>query len=195
MSLNIPIGFVQVAFKMQRSGGGDIALVTEAFSLESNTPPSSAIVQGLFDAFSSQMKVVLQVGWRFVGATGRFGASPLGPTFEVAGSIQGTSSGFAVPPNVAALVQKRTGMGGRSNRGRFYFPGVDEGSVDEGGFMSAALRTSVQNAVGAYIGAAQAVVGVAGAVILHDTTVVGSPTPVVEHQVQALLATQRRRLR
>jgi hypothetical protein len=72
------------------------------------------------------------------------GESPYGPS-------RGTAAVSSLPPNCAQLVRKLTGLGGRKNRGRFYWPWfLNEGSVDEAGSVDAAWTTGTQTAFDAW---------------------------------------------
>jgi hypothetical protein len=103
----------------------------------------------------------------------------------------GGEAGDPLPPNTAALVSLRTGLSGRSNRGRAYWPGYTEASADGPIFNS----TSAGNLASAYFdfaggidtidpGATLAVVSITNA-IAH---------PVTTFFVEPSFATQRNRL-
>lgn len=102
------------------------------------------------------------------------------------------------PQNTCVLVQKRTALGGRRNRGRMYVPNLlaDADVSDLGdltGAWQAALQTSFDNLLTALD------TGLGGSpiptpmVILHGT--VGIPTPVTSLIVSGKAATQRQRMR
>jgi hypothetical protein len=59
-----------------------------------------------------------------------------------------------VQSNTAALVQKRTGLGGREGRGRVYLPwALSEGAVDEVGRIDSVARSQIQTAMDGYLAA------------------------------------------
>jgi hypothetical protein len=180
---------------MRLKAGGRIALVTDAFQLAPLTFPGTASVNALTDAFIGAFDNAVSSDWVFLGAIARFGPTPTGPTFEVARFVQGLSTPAPLTPNTAVLVQKRTILGGRSNRGRFYVPGLPEDSVDGSGSILLTPLTALQAGANNYLAAAQAAPEVENLVVLHDQLVVGPPTPVTSLQVQTLVGTQRRRLR
>lgn len=108
----------------------------------------------------------------------------------------GPNATARAPQNCALLVQKRSALGGRANRGRMFVPGVlPEGNVNDQGMITAGTLASMQAAFdgllsdisGAMTGA------VDGMVVLHESAL--DPTPVTSLVVQPLIATQRRRLR
>lgn len=57
----------------------------------------------------------------------------------------GTSSGTAVPDEVAAVITLRTAKTGQSNRGRIYVPGWATTALAAGGVMAAAAVTALTN--------------------------------------------------
>lgn len=111
-------------------------------------------------------------------------------TLTVVGT-NGTGGGSTT--NVAALVQKRTGVGGRRNRGRWYQPPVNflETEVDEFNLLSTTRRDDMQTRYDVAL-AAMDLDGY-GIYLLHSQP--GAPTRVTSLVVQRLVATQRRRLR
>lgn len=100
-----------------------------------------------------------------------------------------------LPPNCATLVHKRTAKGGRRHRGRMYLPWcVQEASVSETGVLDPAIVTQTQNAMTIFLNALTT--ANVPMVLLHSEGV--SPVPpatlVTSLTVDALIATQRRRL-
>lgn len=105
------------------------------------------------------------------------------------------------PPNVAALVHKRTARGGRRGRGRMYIPWVvDASATSENGALFGTNRTAIANAVDVWRLAVTSNVGIP--VLLHrpskpgtaHPTTPGPPNDIVSWYVDPLVATQRRRL-
>jgi hypothetical protein len=110
----------------------------------------------------------------------------------------------ATPPNVAALVKKRTGFGGRANRGRLFLPwAISEGDVDEVGVLSAAGVNQVQTNITAFVtalGSIQQVIANRVYDLPWDNparvlTAVNKGKVVTSMVVDGLVATQRRRVR
>jgi len=112
--------------------------------------------------------------------------------FDSVVSIPGEEDAPAAPPGSSALISLSSGLPGRSNRGRVFLPGVTpEDRMNNKGQMFDAQRlligdifTSLETLLDGLS---------AGLVILHSTS--SDPTPVTSWTVQALTATQRRRLR
>lgn len=95
-------------------------------------------------------------------------------------------------PNVAILVQKRTPLGGRRNRGRFYLPFMlSQDDLEENGIIGTVALTATQTECNDFLTALQT--ADIPMFLLHSDG--GSPTVVTSLVVQQLAATQRRRLR
>lgn len=107
-------------------------------------------------------------------------------------SIAGTQVAAQGPPSNAALISLTTGLIGRQNRGRVYWPFVlPESDLDGGGVIAPTKRTALNAAFGELVTDLSA--AEAPLVILHSTEL--TPTPVTAWTTQELSATQRRRLR
>jgi hypothetical protein len=106
--------------------------------------------------------------------------------------IAGFDTALAPPPQVSLLVQKISGLAGRKNRGRMYFPAPNEAVIDAGGnWIGGSLATWQADMNQFY---ADLVASSIPMVILHDDPA-DTPTPVSSLNVSPLVATQRRRLR
>jgi hypothetical protein len=109
----------------------------------------------------------------------------------------GTGTAFPLPPNTAVLIQKRTGVGGRSGRGRMFLPGIQlTGNVQPNGTINGSLVTEYQNDADAWLDSLQAATPSPSipAYLLHATGT-ESPHAITSLVVQGKVATQRRRLR
>lgn len=106
----------------------------------------------------------------------------------------GAATGVSILNNTALLVQKRSPMSGRRNRGRWYWPPYDlvQTNVSNTGIINAAYVASKQTKFTALIPALTAVNF--KPVILHSVSEI-APSPIVTMPVQFKAATQRRRLR
>jgi hypothetical protein len=117
--------------------------------------------------------------------------------------LQGLATGTALPPNVTALVQWRTGKAGRGANGRTYLPGALESVIDALGRTTAAYQTDMTTRAQGVITdlGAVATSALPGApldmVILHKARGVPltrSADPVLIGRLSNLVGTQRRRL-
>jgi hypothetical protein len=105
----------------------------------------------------------------------------------------GTGGTGVLPSNCSVLVKKLTGVGGRQNQGRNFWPSmVAEGSVDARGLINAATVTAFQNAFNA-VWTDLSTPADSDPVILHSSLL--TPTLLIGLAVAPLIATQRRRMR
>lgn len=124
----------------------------------------------------------------------KFGPDDTGPFAELGVAYTGQQVDDPLPPNVAVLVHKRTLSGGRSGRGRMYFPGAAEQDVGPGGALVPLKVTNMTAALDNF--RANLANNDLPMVLLHRPGApLSTPTPVVGLDVAPLAATQRRRLR
>lgn len=109
-------------------------------------------------------------------------------TVNVAGGLTGSPES----PQVAILMQKVSGVTGRANRGRMYFPAPPESQTDGGGNYLAGVVAGYQARADQF----ESDLNLAGLpmVILHDNPAL-TPTPVLSFSISSTVATQRRRVR
>lgn len=113
---------------------------------------------------------------------------------DTGASLTGTLSNAVTSQNVAFLLKKRAGVGGRHGRGRSFWPCVPEADVDPLGVVTAAALTRLQTMCTAFLTAFRA-----SAVTVTDMTILpaaaGTGHVVTSLTPDGLVATQRRRLR
>jgi hypothetical protein len=97
-------------------------------------------------------------------------------------------------PSAAILVTKETALGGRSNRGRIFLPGVAEVDTNAGGLLGEGEQSDWQDAFDDFLAGLTGGAFITKMVLLHNDTEV-APTDVTALVVNQLLASQRRRLR
>lgn len=114
-----------------------------------------------------------------------------GTVFTEPETLGGSHSTSPAPTNIAWLVRKDTGVGGRKNRGRFYLPGMGEVDVDGVGNISSASLTAVQAGLNGLV--TDLFTAGFDPVILHNSVM--TPTPVINLIVEGLAGTQRQRMR
>jgi|SRR5687767_5042707 len=108
--------------------------------------------------------------------------------------VPGSSTADTAPPNVALLMKKRTGQGGRRNTGRMFVPKPTEAGIDEAGRLSSGQFAAWEVACSDFYDALVAIPGVQDLVILHRL-VTEAPTVITSLEGQQLVASQRKRLR
>lgn len=187
MPIVIPNGFSQVVldFTIPAPNGDKVCSTTFGVS----QIPTAQVLESICDIYEETVWVPAgTTRGRFVGGSIRDSLS----TFENVRSVPGGGSGAMYPPNVSLLVKKVTNGAGRKNRGRMYPPGlVYEATYDDQGVMSPTNLGEYQDFFDDLV-AGLDTLG-AGMVVLHSDET--APTGVVSLAVQAVAATQRRRLR
>lgn len=157
---------------------------------------TSGELTAIYDALADNLTPILSEDYEFRGyrVTGK---SDAGAPYdeEFFSTATGATVASVLPQNCAVLVQKRTGVPGRPNRGRMYLPGVaTEASVAPNGIIESSALAGFQAAMNSLYtdltdGAAT---GIADLAVLHPA---GTHTVITALVVDDTIATQRRRLR
>ncbi len=108
-------------------------------------------------------------------------------------SVTGPSSDKSTLPQVAVLVRKISGLGGRANIGRMYMPGCTDATFEEGGFLLSAAQARLQEDFDNFLNSIEA--SDLPMHILHADGSALAPAEVISLSVQSVAATQRRRIR
>ena len=192
----IPVGYGQCRLIYNRIGGSRASVVTWGYDFPTADPAEHA--NDIYVIMTATARPCLAANmssdWSFLGVQ----VTEMTDTGELGGSwmntITGTGALPALPPNVSVLINKSTSSGGRRNRGRLFVPPVfpSEGNFDAGGRIAATPLGQLQTWWDGVYGDLNAA-GL-GMRILHQNPPF-TPTVVTSLEVQALAATQRRRLR
>lgn len=130
------------------------------------------------------------------GGTCRDVSSVEGQVFDLPAPPTPTGTGATVTTVRAAttLVKWSSATGGRTGKGRTYFPGIPAGSIDSGGRTYIPVwSTSVQTAVNAYLNsAALATEGIDPAILSFTR---GAARPITSGALAPVVGIQRRRMR
>lgn len=113
---------------------------------------------------------------------------------ESAMGTVGSLSTANTPQNVAFLLQKRAGTGGRHGRGRCFWPCVQEADVGETGVVTAGAQTRLQTMCTSFLSAMRST-NTASSEMLILPAAPGPEQRVVTFKPDTIAATQRRRLR
>lgn len=107
--------------------------------------------------------------------------------------LRGTIASPGIPPNCSWLVKKSTGLGGRNNRGRMYWPPspLNETNVDSAGNINGTLVGILQGRMDNLLDFMSA----ATFELFLFHSVAFAPTQITGFSVESQIATQRRRLR
>jgi len=189
--MTIPTGYGQAQVRFAGNGVplgaavtfGYIASITALDPLEQAEAIHTNFVESILTVMS------LQVSLQSVLV--KLGPADVGPSAEYVSAVPGSVNDNVVAPNTAMLATKRTALGGRKHRGRFYVPGIGEASTNSSGIIVGDLTTDWPAACTSFLGKMNA--DDLGMFVLHgDAT---DPTQVTSLEGQLTLATQRRRLR
>lgn len=197
MAITIPEGAGQAAFIFQLSGRATQYATTLGYQNTADDGPGAAalsIFQSWHTASGPFQPNTLLTGYTWVGVqcTEMVGGEPvIGQRFS---PVIGTFGSPPLPPNCSFLVRKNTSRGGRKGRGRMFFPpcwNVGEDSISSTGQILPAFITSMQGQLDAALDAQKLTLHPPA--LLHSD---GSAVNLIESlSLQALIATQRRRLR
>ena len=192
MALEVPEGFAQVSLSWMLSGDPEPMIVTfgmAEFGGGEPTTMANAVADAWELTFGAPGTLEL---YTFTGCRVALQNAPSGPPVigEAPRSIPGEVSGTTLPQNCAFLVKKGTDLGGRSGRGRMYFPPfmAPEADITPTGFIGAPAA-GIQTALTAFLA------GVDNMYLFHDEALAISPTQVGTLTLDPRIATQRRRLR
>lgn len=197
MGVQIPAGYAQLVYEFSLEG----TTHRPTFTMGLNPDPglsATDIAQLGDDAITgtgslmSSGAVVID-GWALVAVHATL-MTESGPLLgdDTSGMV-GTATASALPINCALLVSKNTSRGGRKGRGRFYCPPftIAEGGVDPIGTIGGGDLSAFQAKCDAFFALLDGVDSVP--VLLHED---GSlPDQITSLSAQAIIATQRRRMR
>jgi len=187
----IPEFFAQVSVPFLQTGGTRKAFVTHGIDNQGAFTTPEDIAEAVWGAWETNMlpRIDTSVFLGPVHVQMGTGAGIL--SGDGTSSAVGGSAASSPPPQVAILIRKATGVGGRQNRGRMYLPwACDEGGVSELGILETAVISATNDAFAGYL----ADLDTAGVpmCLLHTGSAV--PTRVISGTTDSLVATQRRRL-
>lgn len=190
--MNIPPGFAQVNLVLGGPALPRGAQMTYGLYIGAYTSPVAVLAESLVADWEADLASLYPPTVQLQGVRVKAGPNATGPEAFAGASIAGTTEGNVEPPNVAIIIRKNTDLGGRHGRGRMFSPGVFENFDVAGGTLTPTEVTRQKTAWDAFF-AAQALRTLTP-VLLHTATEI-LPTAVTSISVEALLATQRRRLR
>lgn len=187
----IPADFGQLTIGFTGTACPTGAAVTLGLDTGGAASPSAVLdaIEALFEPLHEAQSVSSCV---LVSARVKLGPDATGPFVDRAYNIAGNQGTDATSPNTAILVTKVTPFGGRAGRGRLFWPGPTDASIDPSGLLAALYLTQIQTAWDTF----EAGLGTASfpPVLLHSDDG-NTPDFITEFVVESLVATQRRRLR
>lgn len=192
MSLIIPDGFGEavIEFDFLAGASNPLAIVFGYINDGAQSAVQNATI--IRDEFESNVMVSSAISNNIQMLRVSVLQNPGGVSAVVASAVTGPGGGSALAPNTSYLIRKSTALGGREGRGRIYMPGPMTSTVNEGGTLTVATITNLNTAFTAFntnLGSNSIEM-----YLLHSAAVT-APSPVLSLSADALVATQRRRLR
>lgn len=192
MTLVIPPGFANAAFRYSLTGDPEVMVTTCGFVLDGDP---ADLANGLVVGHNAEFAAgTISADWTFLGvhlAVGQDGAPPV--TVEANVPRAGSGGAQNIPNNCAYLLRKLTGFGGRTGRGRMYIPPffASEADISRTGMVTEPTRTNMENNWRNVLALELQ------PVLFHDDAGAGPfvPTPITQFVMDARIATQRRRMR
>lgn len=191
----IPIGFAQANFIYAGANCPRGAEWTLGFDLDTAPATPALMAADLSSIYDTAGLDALQTTEiSLVEVLVKWGPDATGPSGSVSVANTGTNGGDTTGPQVAMLVQKNTGAGGRAGRGRLYFPGISDTSLAINGDLVSGFRVVAQGLFDDFLADLNS--GGLPPVLLHGVgSPISTPTPINSFTVAQTTATQRRRLR
>lgn len=185
--MGIPAGFSQVILKMRIDSPGGFRIATTSLGVVG--APSTIMATDIGQAWQTDVWNVLgSTNLDYVSCEVRDSAN----ADEVFFNTNGPIGLEIIAPNTCVLVQRRSSLIGKKNRGRMYVPGIAyDATFNQAGQMSSG---SVTDYTAAFTDFFSDLVGLGyDPVILHADG--STPTAQTSFSVDSTAATQRRRLR
>lgn len=159
-------------------------------------PTMEAVALLLGTAFAPLYKACMSSNATYNGVgVKRIIANPTDPVFDSTGNGVGDSVADIIPNQVAGLISFRSGLAGRSNRGRKYVPFPSEEQNTSNGKPTNDYLTALEALADGYL-ATQGVTG-GGTTITVDCEIYsrkeGTLIPITSYLLRPFWATQRRR--
>lgn len=194
MPLIIPDGFAEVTLVYSLTG--DPEHMTTSFGVDALGPASLEDICTEFEGEFSAWMTQWADAYTLVEVHGKLNNGGTFLEHIEPSNTPGAAAEQVLPQNVSVLVKKVSGLAGRANRGRNYFPPgrLAEVDVNNTGMIDGADVTAIQAELDSIFASLVADPDIDGLVILHS--IAGPvPTPITALQLDNRVATQRRRLR
>ena len=191
----IPEGYAQVNMRYAGNAAPSGAEWTMGFDVSGFDGSAADLAQAAVEAYNaSDLNQFHSSESTLVEAYAKFGPSTTGDSGIYGTVTPGTGAAAAVPPAVCQIVRKETASGGRSGRGRLYFPCIPEGQVNSAGLLSDAWKDGLPAEIATW--AETLALSGASAVVLHSSGApISTPTPITAFTSPIRVGTQRRRNR
>jgi len=191
----IPEGYAQINLLYTGDAAPTGAQVTFGADISGTAGDPMSIGSAVVSNYISASMDELHVGaLTLSGVLVKFGPNETGPFATYPADVDGSAANPSVLVNGALLVHKTTDSGGRSGRGRMFFPGIPENQTDSDGTVHGGYLSTIAGLLEDWRG--KLITDLIIPVLLHsDPETDLLPTEITGFVPQAKLATQRRRLR
>lgn len=201
MTTVLPSGYATWAATYRQSATGRAAVVTLGVL---HTPIATAagtranINNAFFSTGGLLDPITLDTSWIIEGTYVLSNQGGVLTSDTVLVGLPGSDTHTSPPPNVSVLMNKRSALAGRQNRGKMSIPAgfIDETDIDEGGVIAGATQIALQAAALQSFNAL--VANNVPPYLLHSMPISGIlplPTAVTSFFINPLVGTQRKRLR
>lgn len=191
----IPLGFFEAVVRIRIPSDAGPAMLVIGGEDGLATTNAQAIATAYADVLNNNPGLVSMLAIdtfiESVTVYANIGGPDLAIGFETV-EAQGQNGNTAASPQVAALVQKLSGLAGRRNRGRMFTPSPSDDGVGATGLISGPVLAAMQTGMDAFLSDLDTLD--VPMKILH-TDPAFAPTDVTLLEVSNRVATQRRRLR
>lgn len=198
MAKNVPVGYVDFVLNITRTGDLEPYAITFGGKVDAG-PYTQENVAAVALQCATHLTGEMMVDDRLSGLTAYVAND--GPPIIMTESMdaQGTVSTDPTTQNVAVIVTKLTGLGGRYNKGRMFWPSLAETGVNAVGVLAPVAQNNIEGAFSDWMTALldpAEFCNLSDLVIFHDGSLVGlEPTVITQLRVEPVVGTQRRRLR
>lgn len=186
----IPVGFAQINWRFVGSSMPNGAEVTLGCNPDPSLSPAET-AEAAHGAVAVEVMPIVSSEVVLLDTLVKFGPNATGPSAVAGEAVAGSAAATTVAPQVAVLVRKVTLAGGRESRGRMYWPGAIDSQIGGDGALDSTAVTNWAGAMDALLTALET--ALIFPVILHNS--VNAPTTIVDFNLDARVATQRRRNR
>jgi hypothetical protein len=188
----IPTGYAQINLMWTWTASSQTAECEFGVNLDGYPGGVSEAASDVLTAYGDANMKVLQTNHiTLTNVHCKFGPNDTGAAGDAPAGIAGDLSTQGLTPNTCVLITKVTELGGRHGRGRMYWPGWEEGTVDSYGILD-------DDAFGAFVTHMtefhDALDSAGLPMELLHTADTPDPSPIVALTPQRKVATQRRRL-
>lgn len=198
MAKNVPVGYVDFVLNITRTGDLEPYAVTWGAEVASG-PYTQDDVAAVALQCATHLPGEMMEEDALTGLTAYVAND--GPPIIMTESMNapGTVSANPTTQNVAVIVTKLTGLGGRYNKGRMFWPSLSENGVDHVGVLLPGARDNIELAFADWMEALldpALFCNLSNLVIFHDESLGAmEPTVITQLRVEPVVGTQRRRLR